>query len=300
MPSEQAIRDANVRYHDLAAGHYDAKWGISYGAVGQAQVTGKLRKALGHEPGRYARALEIGAGTGYFTLNLLRAGTVGEAVATDISPGMLSALERSSADLGLHVETACCEAASLPFEDHSFDLVIGHAVLHHLPDLDGAFAEFRRVLRPGGVVAFCGEPSYYGNRVADLPKRGALALAPLWRALMGAAARNGNGDRGSAEEERLEKLVDLHAFTPPELAGHAAAAGLEGVRVGGEELVAGLFGWANRTLESTAEPGDVPWAWRVYAHRGYLALQALDRSLLEPRLPAALFYNLLVSARAPA
>ena len=44
------IRDANVRYHDLAAEHYDSKWGINYDAVGQAQVTGKLRKALGHEP----------------------------------------------------------------------------------------------------------------------------------------------------------------------------------------------------------------------------------------------------------
>ena len=64
--------------------------------------------------------------------------------------------------------------------------------------------------------------------------------------------------------------------------------------------MASLFGWANRTLESTADPLDVPWAWRVYAYRGYLLLQTLDRSLLEPRLPAALFYNLLVSARAPA
>ena len=65
----------------------------------------------------------------------------------------------------------------------------------------------------------------------------------------------------------------------------------------GEELAASLFGWANRTLEASADPLDVPWAWRVYAYRGYLLLQTLDRSLLEPRLPAALFYNLLVSAR---
>ena len=67
----------------------------------------------------------------------------------------------------------------------------------------------------------------------------------------------------------------------------------------GEELAASLFGWANRTLEASADPLDVPWAWRVYAYRGYLLLQTLDRSLLEPRLPAALFYNLLLSARVP-
>ena len=93
----------------------------------------------------------------------------------------------------------------------------------------------------------------------------------------------------------------MHAFTPAELvAPRAGAAGFEGVRVRGEELAASLFGWANRALEATAEPLEVPWAWRQYAYRGYLALQALDRTLLEPRLPAALFYNLLVSARAPA
>jgi hypothetical protein len=69
--------------------------------------------------------------------------------------------------------------------------------------------------------------------------------------------------------------------------------------VSGEELAASLFGWANRTLEASADPLDVPWAWRVYAYRGYLLLQTLDRSLLEPRLPAALFYNLLLSARVP-
>jgi ubiquinone/menaquinone biosynthesis C-methylase UbiE len=297
----QKIRAANVRYHDLAAEHYDSKWGISYGDVGRAQVLGKLRKALDREPGVFDRGLEIGAGTGYFTLNLMRAGVLREAVATDISPGMLSALADSAGELGLPVETRECEAASLPFEDDSFDLVFGHAVLHHLPDLAGAFREFQRVLRPGGVVAFCGEPSKHGDRISAVPKRGAMAFAPLWRALMGASRRDAGGNgAGPNEEDELEGVVDVHAFTPGELTEHAEAAGFEDVRVCGEELAASLFGWANRTLEATAEPTEVPWAWRVYAYRGYLLLQRLDRSLLEPRLPPALFYNLLVSARTPA
>jgi ubiquinone/menaquinone biosynthesis C-methylase UbiE len=296
----EKIRAANVRYHDLAAEHYDSKWGINYGDVGRAQVLGKLRKALGREPGVFDRGLEIGAGTGYFTLNLMRAGVLREAVATDISPGMLSSLSESAAELGLAVETRECEASSLPFEDGSFDLVFGHAVLHHLPDLPGAFREFRRVLRPGGVVAFCGEPSRHGDLISSVPKRGALAIAPLWRALMGAGERRSNGNgAGASEEDRLEGVVDVHAFTPGELTGHARAAGLDEVHVRGEELAASLFGWANRTLEGTAEPAEVPWAWRVYAYRGYLLLQRLDRSLLEPRLPPAIFYNLLISARVP-
>jgi ubiquinone/menaquinone biosynthesis C-methylase UbiE len=301
MPrSADTIRAANVRYHDLAAEHYDSKWGINYGDVGREQVMGKLRKALGREPGVFERGLEIGAGTGYFTLNLMRAGVLREAVATDISPGMLSALSGSAGDLGLTVDTEVCEAAALPFDDGSFDLVFGHAVLHHLPDLGGAFREFRRVLRPGGMVAFCGEPSRHGDRISALPKRGAMAAAPLWRTLMRASERRVNGDgAGPSEEDRLEGIVDVHAFTPGELTAQTRRAGFEDVRVRGEELAASLFGWANRTLEATAEPAEVPWAWRVYAYRGYLLLQRLDRSLLEPRLPAALFYNLLVSARAP-
>ena len=292
----EAIREANVRYHDLAAAHYDSKWGISYGEIGRAQVVGKLGKALRAEP-HFTRALEIGAGTGYFTLNLLLAGAIEEAVATDISPGMLEALTSSAEDLGVQVKAVRCEATELPFPDGSFDLVFGHAVLHHLPDLDEAFREFRRVLRPGGRIAFCGEPSLYGDRVAELPKRGARLVAPIWRALMRAGARTGAPVQES-EEDELERLVDVHAFTPGDLERHAHAAGFEDVRVRGEELAASLFGWANRALEATAEPDQVPWAWRQYAHRGYLALQALDRALLEPRLPAAIFYNLLLSARA--
>ena len=61
-----------------------------------------------------------------------------------------------------------------------------------------------------------------------------------------------------------------------------------------------MFGWANRSFESSARPEDVPDLWRKYAYHGYLALQKVDRAVLEPRLPPAVFYNLLVSAQKPA
>jgi ubiquinone/menaquinone biosynthesis C-methylase UbiE len=296
----EEIHAVNVRYHDLAAQHYDAKWGIDYGELGQQQVTVKLRKALGRRaPRTFDSALEIGAGTGYFGLNLVRAGVVREYTASDISPGMLAVLETTADDLGIDVATACCDASSLPFDEGSFDLVFGHAVLHHLPDLEACFREMARVLRPGGAIAFAGEPSHYGDRLAEVPKRAAHSVAPVWRTLMGAGALARNGHAHEVEEDDLERVVDVHAFTPADLARHARAAGLESVHVGGEELAASLFGWANRSLEATAEPSEVPWLWRQYAYRGYLTLQALDRALLEPRLPAALFYNLLISARTP-
>jgi hypothetical protein len=86
---------------------------------------------------------------------------------------------------------------------------------------------------------------------------------------------------------------------PADLELHAAAAGFTDVRVQGEELLANWFGWFNRTLEATADPGDIPRGWIQYAYRGYLALQRIDRRVLEPRLPPRIFYNLMLAARRP-
>ena len=305
MGRPERILDVNRRYHDAVADEYDAKWGITFGDVARDQVLGKLGKLLGAPPGPYGRALEIGAGTGYFSLNLMLAGVIGEAVCTDVSPGMLATLERNAERLGLDVGTVACDAAQLPFPDDSFDLVIGHAVLHHLPDVERSFREFARVLRPAGTLFFAGEPTLYGNRVAGIPKRLACSVSPVWRRAIGArpagaaAADGGAAVRGRADGHELEPEVDVHAFTPDALAVAARTAAFEDVRVQGEELLASWFGWFNRSLEASAEQSDIPPGWVRYAYTGYLALQRVDRVLLEPRLPPAIFYNLMIAARKP-
>ena len=304
MPTIEAdaaerIRDANVRYHDAAAASYDAKWGIDLGGSGQAQVRAKIEKALGAWPARpFEHGLEIGAGTGYFCLNMLQLGVIERATATDISPGMLRALGASAEELGVEAKTVRTDAEELPFDDESFDLVFGHAVLHHIPDLPRAFAEFDRVLRPGGTVLFCGEPSRYGDVLAAAPKRGAHLVAPLWRRAIGAPARSENAADGRYGDD-LEWQVDVHAFDPGRLAGELREAGFADVRMRGEELLASLYGWVLRSLEATADPERVPWSWQSFAFRSYLALQRVDSALLEPRLPPSLFYNLVLSAHKP-
>ena len=174
------IKAANTHYHDAAAAHYDSKWGIDFTpAANQRVLTTIFTKALPDRGRPLARrALEIGAGTGYCSLNLLLAGALENVVCTDISSGMLVQLSESAQQLGLTVQTVVTDGERLPFTDASFDLVFGHAVLHHLPDLPQAFAEFMRVLEPGGAFAFAGEPSRLGDRLAQLPKRSALAVAP--------------------------------------------------------------------------------------------------------------------------
>jgi len=291
------IKDANVRYHDAAAASYDAKWGIDFGPTGQAQVRAKMAKALGGWPDRaFGDALEIGAGTGYFSLNMLQAGLIERATATDISAGMLAELDASAKQLGLEVRTVETDAERLPFDDASFDLVFGHAVLHHIPGLEMAFEELHRVLRPGGAVAFCGEPSRYGDLVAAAPKAGAHAVAPLWRGLVGVPPRR-EVEGESRQTGRLEQEVDVHAFTPSRLRDALETAGFTAVRIRGEELLSSMYGWMLRAWEATGDPDRVPWAWQSFAFRSYLALQRVDAALLEPRLPASLFYNLVLSAQ---
>jgi ubiquinone/menaquinone biosynthesis C-methylase UbiE len=297
--SADHIKDVNTRYHDAAAHEYDAKWGIDFGATGQDQVRQKLVKALGgSKRANFGDALEIGSGTGYFSLNLLQLGAIERLTATDISPGMLSQLSETADALGLEVKTVQTEAEVLPFDDESFDLAFGHAVLHHIPDLGKAFAEFRRVLRPGGAIAFAGEPSRYGDRLAALPKRAGLFAAPAWRRVVGADPR-AVAEGEQSHDHSLEGEVDVHAFAPADLRRLLRDAGFEDRHVGGEELLANAWGWGLRTVESSAEPESISWGWRRFAFNSYRALQKVDSKLLEPRLPAELFDNLLVSGRKP-
>ena len=295
------ILDVNRRYHDVAADEYDAKWGISFAENGQEQVVGKLAKLLGARPGPFARSLEIGAGTGYFSLNMLQAGVVGAATCTDISPGMLATLEANAARLGLEVETAACDAAALPFEDESFDLVFGHAVLHHLPELERCLRRVPPRAAPGRDAVL--------RRRAVAPGRPHRRLAQARRvADLARLARRAAGAEGAAPQRAPD---GRRRRPPPRVPGRRARVrarrpraprrrrGLRAVRVRGEELLANWFGWFNRTLEASADPKGIPMPWIHYAHRGYLLLQGVDRRLLEGRLPPQLFYNLMLAAPSP-
>ena len=206
------------------------------------------------------------------------------------------------------MRTVACDAERLPFADASFDLVLGHAVLHHLPHLDRAFAEFRRVLKPGGRFLFAGEPSRTGDRIAAYPKGAGLRLAPLWRRVVRRAAaeghdaprrprRCGRRRRATSTASRSSRSSTCTPSRPTSSARGRAAPASTTSQVRGEELLANWFGWMNRTLEATARPEDVPWLWRQYAFRGYLLLQRVDVALLEGRLPPAVFYNLMIAGR---
>ncbi len=283
---------ANILFHDWEASRYDGKWSISFDDRCTAYALGRLKKVLGSE-GRWGRVLEVGGGTGFFGLNLWRGGRLEKLVATDISRGMLEVYRGNALALGAPVQCVGADAERLPFADASFDSVLGHAVLHHLPAPQFAFAEFFRALRPGGVLVLAGEPSRDGQIVAGVGKRVGAALGRTVSRLTG---RNGPAVEED-ERARLEPLVDLHTFSPGDLVRLAREAGFEGVRVGREELLSSFWGWAVRSFQATSGMRPTP-ALAYLSYWAYLTLFRVDE-LMCPILRGRGYYNLLLTARKP-
>jgi ubiquinone/menaquinone biosynthesis C-methylase UbiE len=99
------------------------------------------------------RLLDAGCGTGSITLGLAPGDGSGEAIGTDISPDAVASASATASSLGRRdLCFVTGDVTALPFADESFDAVFCSAVLQHLPDPLGALREFRRVLRPGGVI----------------------------------------------------------------------------------------------------------------------------------------------------
>ncbi len=127
-------------------------------------------------PASPSRVLEIAAGTGVATRALASTLAAGASiVATDLNPPML---ERARA-VGTRrpVEWRQADAMSLPFEDASFDAVVCQFGVMFFPDKAKAFAQARRVLRPGGVFIFSVWDRIEENEFADAVT---AALAPLF------------------------------------------------------------------------------------------------------------------------
>lgn len=91
------------------------------------------------------KVLDIGCGTGRSIGDLKKIGA--EVVAADISEEMLKRAKKKFSD----IETVLADICDLPFENESFDAVIAMFLIVHLRNLDEAFSEVYRVIKPGGV-----------------------------------------------------------------------------------------------------------------------------------------------------
>ncbi|MDT4933038.1 MAG: hypothetical protein QOK11_930 [Pseudonocardiales bacterium] len=291
---------ANVLYHDWEAGTYDEKWSISF----DERCIDYARDRFAHVAGRaswpYRKSLELGCGTGFFTLNLKLAGVLEEGHVTDLSPGMVEVAQRNARSLGFEVEGRVADAETLPYDDDSFDLVIGHAVLHHIPDVELSLREVLRVLKPGGRFVFAGEPTRHGDVIARR-----LSRVTWWATTRATRLKPLSGWRRPQEEldessraAALEAVVDLHTFPPAELEAMARRAGASDVRVTTNELTAAWFGWPVRTFECAVPRGKLGFRWANFALTGWQRLSAVDR-VLERVVPKGLFYNAEITGLKP-
>lgn len=122
--------------YDSWAERYDQTRGVS------PSVLRPLLEALGPPGGR--RLLDIGAGTGNYTLSLRDAGF--HALPCDPSTGMA---RRAASKLGAAV---LADGQALPFRDAAFDCAVAVKVLNHVPDRPAFAREARRVIRAGPLV----------------------------------------------------------------------------------------------------------------------------------------------------
>jgi len=297
---------AQVLYHDWEAQSYDEKWSISFDDRCTSIVRDRFLRVLDsvRVPGEslpFGRVLELGAGTGFFSLNLKVAGLVEEVHVSDLSPGMVEAAKQNAERLGLSIGGDVADAEALPFADDSFDLVVGHAVIHHVPDVEAALREVLRVLRPGGRFVIAGEPTrighWYARHLGRITWEAATRvsrLPPLRRKW----AREQEELDESSRAAALEAVVDLHTFDPGELADTARRAGATTVGTATEELLSAFVGWPVRTFEYAVSEDALGFGWARFAYGTWTRLMKVD-SVLGRVVPQKVFYNVGVTGVKP-
>jgi len=113
--------------------------------------------------------LDVGAGSGYFSLPIAKRLDVRKVICLDLSDEMLNRLERMAKKSGVRekIQTLKGNASSIQLDDGSVDLAVSHGVFHELANPAAVLREIRRVLKPKGWVVITDfRDTWIGNRVA--------------------------------------------------------------------------------------------------------------------------------------
>ena len=272
------IRDANTRYHDVAADHYDAKWGIDFGGA-SARCSPSCARRSAASPAAFGRSLEIGAGTGLLHAEPAAGGR-------DRRGDLQRHLARDARDAARPTRAASA-SRSRPRPPTPRAAVRGRELRPRARPRRPAphprpATRLRRVrprARPGGTLVFAGEPSRYGDRLARVPKRlrrAARAAVAGARMRAGAAAERPQRPRPTTRTTRWS-ASSTSTPSPPASSRAGARRRLRGRARARRGAARELVRLDQPHARGDRRPRDVPWVWRQYAYRGYLVLQQLDR-----------------------
>lgn len=291
-------KEANIIFHDFESDHYDDKWAIRYDNDMQEFVLRKFRKLRKSDFKPGSKVLEIGCGTGYFMLNLAAAGKFDICYGCDISEGMVKKSADNAREMGIKADIRTADAENLPYEDGTFDIVIGHAVLHHLPSIERGLWEVFRVLKPNGYAVFAGEPSISGEIVSKAVKGLTSKGISLYAKAGGRLGKRSIRFRDYSKVEKdqvkeLESIVDIHTFDPEKLCETAWNVGFRKVYYESEELLSSAIGWFFRVVEGTVSEENITDRWRWGAYRTFMRMKKVDE-LIYKVIPHRCFYNILI------
>ncbi|UOX89999.1 class I SAM-dependent methyltransferase [Amycolatopsis sp. FBCC-B4732] len=159
--------------------------------------------------------LDLGCGTGRFTIPLAESGAV--VTGLDLSPGMLAVARAKLGERGLRADLREGDMADLPFPDACFDVVTSMLALMHIPipDRPRVFREVHRVLKPGGRMVLCVknavfERMFTGDRFASVDITDVQDKKLIFTG-------TGNG---------TEHTASWYSFAPHDLAALFAGAGM--------------------------------------------------------------------------
>jgi malonyl-CoA O-methyltransferase len=127
--------------------------GYDKAAVLQREIADRMLERLVYVRLEPRLVLDLGAGTGYAIDGLQRRFRKARVLALDFALGMLRQAQARGSWLH-RPRCVCADAEALPLADASVDVVFSNATLQWCNDIDGAFAECLRVLRPGGLLTF--------------------------------------------------------------------------------------------------------------------------------------------------
>ena len=228
----ERIKEANRIIFDRNSRTYSKKRRIRFDRKTSLRLIHRYEDAMGKGFQPVDRFLDIGCGDGLILLNLTSLGFISGAYGIDLSFGMLKECKNNANNLGTDVFLAQGDVEYLPFKSNNFDLIIGHAILHHVPDIKMVFSEVYRLLKPKGICIFT-EPTRIGSRII------ASMLWIVWFIPM--LVRR-------LTKTQMEKLVEINVFKPQELEKEARGAGFLSV------YTKPFAGFISRILYWTLDP----------------------------------------------